>query len=88
MIMEYLTERQVEILECLRVKSTSSGEEPALPAPRQRGRVHFAGPNSGRDADTIRHAAGAFGQAGGGIQMQLLERIPLSSFGRATPLPP
>jgi hypothetical protein len=64
MIMEYLTERQVEILECLRVKSTSSGKEPALPAPRQRGRVHFAGPNSGRDADTIRHRCGSFRPGG------------------------
>jgi len=33
-------------------------------------------------------AAGAFGQTGGGIQIQLLERIPLSNFGPATPLPP
>jgi RHS repeat-associated protein len=33
-------------------------------------------------------AAGAFGQTGGGTQIQLLERIPLSSFGPATRLRP
>lgn len=33
-------------------------------------------------------AAEAFGQAGSGMQIQLLDRIPLSSFGRGTPLPP
>jgi hypothetical protein len=32
-------------------------------------------------------AASAFGQAGGGIQIQLLERIPLSNFGPGVPLP-
>lgn len=31
-------------------------------------------------------AAPAFGQAGGGVQVQLLERIPASSFGTPTPL--
>jgi filamentous hemagglutinin len=32
-------------------------------------------------------AASAFGQTGGGIQIQLLQRIPLSSFGPGVPLP-
>jgi hypothetical protein len=32
-------------------------------------------------------AAGAFDQVGGGIQMQLLDRIPLSNFRPATTLP-
>jgi RHS repeat-associated protein len=33
-------------------------------------------------------AASAFGQPGGGIQIQLLNRIPLSNFGPGVPLPP
>ena len=33
-------------------------------------------------------AAGAFGQPGGGIQIQVLERLPSSSFGPRTPLQP
>ena len=32
-------------------------------------------------------AAGAFGNAGGGMQIQLLGRIPTSSFGPGVPLP-
>ena len=31
-------------------------------------------------------ATSAFGQAGGGIQIQLLDRIPLGNFGPGTPL--
>ena len=33
-------------------------------------------------------AVGAFGQTGGGIQIQLLERIPLGNFGPGIPLAP
>jgi hypothetical protein len=32
-------------------------------------------------------AAGAFRNPGGGIQIQLLDRIPTSSFGPGVPLP-